>query len=581
MSVIVKGGPQTSGMMDQLLRSRSERVIAGGRLAISFFVLAAVWLDPAQPAQVPQITYTLLGLYAVASASLFYAQRLTTTLSPTHLGLPASTLDIAVHVLELSLFAFLLYATHGITSPFFPLFTFSILSATFRWGWKGALWTSVAVLVLVIISAIIQLNLLPLAQLEIGRLLIRCAHIVVIGAMLTYFAFHQQRAESEVLRLSGWAPEPFELIQLPEYLSSCARFLAEVFATSRIIVVAQDRDEPWALCVYYDDGLIRQERLPPSDQDILAADSGEQIFLGRCTNPEILVLSQGGYADRTPTPESFRKLCSRVGAKHLLSVPLQTDLFVGRLFVLDRPDFSLDEMMAASLAARQIESGLGRMGEVNALRRAAAFEERLSMARDLHDGVLQTLSATAMHLEVMRRTPSDTRLGMAALQEWLLKEQRELRRTIERLRNDDTAERTEPSFDKSLNLDEIIDGVEQRWRIPVELSCFPSELHLDSSNSFQVQQMIREAAANAVRHGSATKLSVTLTAEDGRLEIRMTDNGKGLDRHGSFDAQQCSTLGVGPRNLRDRVGALGGSFQLHSCPEGLQIDISLPLEQSP
>ena len=137
MTVVVNGGPQASGVIDQLLRSRSGRVIAGGRLGIAFFLLAAVWLDPSQPAEMLRITYALLVLYAAMSTLLFYAQRLT-TLSPRRLGLPASALDLTAHVLELSLFAFLLYATDGLTSPFFPLFTFSILSATFRWGWKGA-----------------------------------------------------------------------------------------------------------------------------------------------------------------------------------------------------------------------------------------------------------------------------------------------------------------------------------------------------------------------------------------------------------------------------------------------------------
>ena len=74
----MNGGPQASGTMDQLLRSRSERVIAGGRLAMSFFVLGAVWLDPSQPAQVPQVTYTLLVLYIAVSTLLYYAQQLTT-----------------------------------------------------------------------------------------------------------------------------------------------------------------------------------------------------------------------------------------------------------------------------------------------------------------------------------------------------------------------------------------------------------------------------------------------------------------------------------------------------------------------
>lgn len=580
MSVTVNGRPQASSTIDQLLRSRSERVIASGRLAISLFVLGAVWIDPSQPAEMPRITYTLLSLYAGVAALLFYAQR-RTTLSPTHLGLPAQSLDIGVHVLEIGLFAFLLYATAGLTSPFFPVFTFSIVSATFRWGWKGALWTSVAVLVLLIISGVLQLKLFPLAQLEIDRFLIRCAHVIVIGAMLTYFAFHQQRAEGEILRLGRWAPEMSNPVQLPDYLASCARYVAEVFATLRIAVVVQDRDEPWALWVTYENGSVGQKRLLPSDLDIFAPDASENIMFGTATDLDVLLLPHEGSVCRTPTSESFRRICEYASTNHLLSVPIQTDRFTGRLLILDRPDFSLDEMMTANFAALQIESGLGRMAEIDALRRAATFEERLRIARDLHDGVLQTLSAAAMHLEVIRRSPSEGRLRLAALQEWLQKEQRELRRVVERLRNEDARDIIETDSGESSSLTQIIESIEERWGIPIVLSCSPHGLRLSEGISFQFQQIIREAAANAVRHGGATKLDVIVSSKDNKLDIQINDDGKGLDRHGSFNTQQCFALDIGPRNLRDRIGALDGSFWLHSGPEGLRIDISLPLERLP
>lgn len=563
-------------MIDQLLRSRSQRIIAGGRLAISLFALGAVWLDPSQPAQLPQVTYTLLVLYVAVATALYYGHRLT-ALSSVRLRLPAQALDLVIHVLELGLFAFLLYATQGLTSPFFPLFTFSIVSATFRWGWRAALWASAAVLVLLIVATILQLKLVPLSQIEIDRLLIRCAHVAVIGGMLSYFSFHQQRAEGEVLRLSRWIPEPASLVQLDEYLSNCARCAAEVFATTQIVVVAQDRDEPWASCVTYENGLVRQERLPSADNDLLSADTSDYFLLGNCADREILLVSQGGAVQSMPPPESFRELCEHVSASHLLSVPLQTDRFVGRLLVLNRPDFSLDEVIVANLAARQIESGLGRLGEIEALRRAATSEERLRMARDLHDGALQTLSAAAMHLEVIRRSPSDDRLKIEALQEWLHKEQRELRYVIERLRNDDTAEAFETDAGESFSLAEMIESIEGRWGIPITLSCSPNGLNLSADMGFQLQQIIREAAANAVRHGGATQLDVTLQAKDGMLDIMIIDNGKGLCRQGSFDARQCSVLAIGPRNLRERVDALKGNFRLISRPLGLQIDISLPL----
>lgn len=561
-------------MFDQLLRVRSDRVIASGRLVISFFVLGAVWLDPSEPARMREVTYALLILYAAASALLFHAHRLG-ALSPRRPGPPAQLADLAIHILEMGLFGFLLYATSPVTGPYFPLFTFSIVAAAFRWGWKGALWTSVVVLVLLILSAAAHLDPARAEDLEIDRLLIRCAHVVVIGGMLTYFAFHRQRSEGELLRLGSWEPAPSDLTALPDYLASCARHAADVLAASRVVLVAQERDEPWATCVRTEGGAERRDRLAPADQEALAPEAGEMLLLGRCAAAEVLVLSPGGHAATVPTPESFRRLCAHLGADHLLSVPIRSDLVRGRLLVLDRPDFTVEEMMIASLVARQIEGGLGRLEALDALRRAAAVEERLSMARDLHDGVLQTLSAAAMHLEAIRRSPSGDRLRMAALQDWLHKEQRELRHMIERLRTEEAA--TEDPGEGT-SLAEMAAGIGERWGIPVRLSCSPPGLRLGPGRRFQLQQILREAAANAVRHGGATRLDVTLTARSDRLDIAIADDGTGIGRHGSFDARECAALGIGPRNLRDRVAALAGGFRLRSGPGGLRLDISLPAE---
>lgn len=105
----------------------------------------------------------------------------------------------------------------------------------------------------------------------------------------------------------------------------------------------------------------------------------------------------------------------------------------------------------------------------------------------------------------------------------------------------------------------------------------PAGLRLDRKMVFQIRQIIREAVANAARHGGAIDMAVELTRQSRRLDIQITDNGTGLKLTGDFDSEQCRRQGLGPRNLRERVSALDGRFQLQSGSDGLRIGISLPL----
>src|SRR5215211_4122187 len=100
-------------------RTRADRIIALGRVALAGAALFAIWLDPAQPTRHQELTYALLAGY-------------------TAYALVVAGLALGRHVLDLLVFAALMYLTEGPTSPFFVLLTFAMLSATLRWQWQGA-----------------------------------------------------------------------------------------------------------------------------------------------------------------------------------------------------------------------------------------------------------------------------------------------------------------------------------------------------------------------------------------------------------------------------------------------------------
>ena len=84
-----------------------------------------------------------------------------------------------------------------------------------------------------------------------------------------------------------------------------------------------------------------------------------------------------------------------------------------------------------------------------------------------------------------------------------------------------------------------------------------------------LQQMLREAVANAVRHGRADRVDVGLAVEKDYLHLRLADNGVG------FPKSDCAA--AEPWSLKERVERAHGSIRLVSKPGSTNILIDLPL----
>jgi signal transduction histidine kinase len=82
--------------------------------------------------------------------------------------------------------------------------------------------------------------------------------------------------------------------------------------------------------------------------------------------------------------------------------------------------------------------------------------------------------------------------------------------------------------------------------------------------------MLREAVANAVRHGGAKRIDVGLAVANDQLQMRVADNGAGFPKANGISAAT-------PWSLKERVERAHGSIRLDSEPGSTNILISLPL----
>ena len=104
-----------------------------------------------------------------------------------------------------------------------------------------------------------------------------------------------------------------------------------------------------------------------------------------------------------------------------------------------------------------------------------------------------------------------------------------------------------------------------------------SDQQLAAVIQHEVQQIIREAAANAKRHGGAKMLRLDMDASDDDLSIRIIDNGKGFPVAGEFDEQAISAMQARPWSVHERVKRLGGTLALRTSSNGTELSIAIPI----
>ncbi|MFE0962486.1 sensor histidine kinase [Streptomyces fungicidicus] len=213
---------------------------------------------------------------------------------------------------------------------------------------------------------------------------------------------------------------------------------------------------------------------------------------------------------------------------------------------------------AAGEAVRQAErraEEAERTREETARRRAD--EERLRIARELHDSLTHQISVVKVQSEVAvhvaRRRGERVPEALLAIQEAAREASRELRATLEALRDDDTT----PPY----GLDHIPHLV-KRFRTTGLEATLTIEGHpraVPAAVGRTAYRIVQESLTNAARHASATTASVVIDHRPDALAVRVDDDGR-------TSPDTVPAPGIGLLGMRERVTALGG--RLHTGPRG-------------
>ena len=198
---------------------------------------------------------------------------------------------------------------------------------------------------------------------------------------------------------------------------------------------------------------------------------------------------------------------------------------------------------------RQLDSAL------TAERQRAAGDardtERARLAREMHDAISQHLFALRMIAAGMRRAdPGDQQAqAIERISEEALRDMQAL-----------LVELRPASLDGAglaSALQEICAAYHERLGVAVDASL--DDVTVPAPVELALLRITQEACANAVRHGNARRLAVSMTRQDGHVELAVRDTGTGFD-------PAASQPGSGLAHIRDRVAELGGTVDIDSAP---------------
>jgi signal transduction histidine kinase len=211
--------------------------------------------------------------------------------------------------------------------------------------------------------------------------------------------------------------------------------------------------------------------------------------------------------------------------------------------------------------ARQLGSALA--AERQRASGDARAAERARIAREIHDAISQHLFALRMITAGMRRADPGNQQAQAieSISEEALRDMQALLIELRPVGLDDAG--LAPA------LAEICAAYRDRLGVTVDASL--DDVAVPAQVEHALLRIAQEACGNAVRHGNARRLAVSMIRQDGHVELAVRDTGAGFDPAAPHP-------GSGLGHIRDRVAELGGTVDIDSAPgRGTAVTVRVPV----
>jgi signal transduction histidine kinase len=562
-----------------------EQVLARARLALSIGWLAAIYLEPNSLGPYGVLASTLFWAYSVHSALFLVVLRFHSTCD--------SALRLAVHAADIFCAVLIFWLAGSPTSVVLLQdlgFVFALFAAAYRWGRRGIVATVNTCAVLLLTEELIweyfgrESRLIPL--------LIQGLSLIVIAHLLGHLGEKEIRLRTRTSLIDGLAERAHSEVGLRETLQVVLTALLDLFEADRAALAIRQAGKDQAFLWEIErsgantTNPVQLSELEPFQQQRYFFPSPGQTFYAAKEEPRhreesFRVVVEGneneGRLNATCTfPDYF---LTWHGFRSLLATSFTLkEEWSGRVFLFNprggarrRAELCFFRDLVAEVAPAV--HNLYRLRRVRA--RAGALE-RARIARELHDGVIQTLIALEMQISVLRQSSNTDRFRMAEdlnrIQGYLRQEILNVRDLIQRIRPPETCE-----VDL---LHSLASTVERFHRETVIRATFVSDIEkaaVAPPLAREVSRIVQEALVNIRKHSQAQNVLVRLSAAGDLWKLTIEDDGCGFDFAGRLSQEELDEAHCGPAIIKERVRSLAGQLTIESAPgRGARLEITLP-----
>lgn len=561
--------------------ARVEKILASARVAVAAFSLAAVYFAPTKLSHPPAWAYVVLITYACLSFAFFGYVR----------WRPVERRIIPiVHAVDFLFLVLVCALARDPSNSFFAFFTFATVMAAYRWGvWEAVVTGGGFLIALLMESLWIGDGTESLARGDLFGFVMGSAYLSVVAILLAYLAGEDKRIQEEdsfishLLRVSRAETEFAPRVRI------LLNAIREFFGARRILLLIQENSTHRVFLWEYpaSDTEPRSVELSPAKAQQLLFRGPASIWHWRN--------SRSGENCRIVTHRGSDVFTSRIQfalPKTFLeeaacdSFLATTFVFgenvAGRLYILDPlAGYSPSRKM---LCLMRLSEELGPfVHNIYLLRRVRSrirALEQARAAREIHDGIIQSLTGLDMEIEVLLlRNGQDgaNRHQLARIQHLLREQSQQARDLMNRMRMPALTPSEFLAF-----LRDLVTKFGYEAGVQARFVCQTGPPLLPAQTCHEVARIVQEGLVNARKHARAKHVQVTLSSEVKAIKLMIEDDGASSGPSGWPDEAENGKRSWEPTVIKERVRLLKGTLSVESrTGGGACLVITIPTSEYP
>jgi len=565
------------------------------RVLLAAGCLIALWLEPA----VIKLDYTIV----VILAACYLAASLSFLIWALISASPIADSLVSMHVVDVVWPPLICLFTGSFNTPAVVILLFAVLAAAYRWGFAETFASATASILLTALGRAVAasqgesvVHIFPAPRSAAPTFVAGAICLLLLGVVLGYLADREKSFRARILAVrqlvTGATPEA----GLRETLDRCLRTIANLSTANQVVLAVRDDRRNRVFVWTLEGGGVARPKVQFAQ---VSAAEHERYFFdapghawhfsrktpggGRGNLFPCLVLNaQGG---RLPNKHfSFANAFFLKGpARSLFAINFEIPAeWSGRLFVLDAVSHSHISAELSFLQSLVLESlpTVYNVYLLQRLRSRVRTQERLRIAHEVHDGLLQSLISVEMQMDLLRRRSG---LGsqtvaeeLRGLQQVLHHEILGARSLLARLKL------TEMSPRQMLDvMSEMVEDFRRETGIASSFACSSEPTGLPAHVCREIACMLKEALTNVRKHSGAKSVRVLFAMEGDSWKLVIADDGKGFEFSGRLSASQSRGPRSTPVVLTERAHSIGADVEIESAPgHGSRVEIQLRQQES-